>query len=121
MRSRPFRATGARLAGEKQRLDRVVHHMPKSLAAQGKVRFTLKVLRGLAALGLEARDVRETLEALRAADFVTRLVSTATGEWMYVFKPRVGVTSIYLKLILRDGCLVVSFHEDENGNDEDSA
>jgi len=40
---------------------------------------------------------------------------------MYVFKPRVGETSIYLKLILRDGCLVVSFHEDENGNEEEGS
>jgi hypothetical protein len=38
---------------------------------------------------------------------------------MYVFKPRVAETSIYLKLILRDGCLVVSFHEDEDGDGEE--
>ena len=93
----------------------------RALAAKERVRFTLKALRELAALGLDARDARETLGALRTADFVKRLVSAATGEWMYVYKPRVGETSIYLKLILRDGCLVVSFHEDENGNDEESA
>lgn len=93
----------------------------RALAAQDKVRFTLKALRELAALGLDARDARETLEALRAADFVKRQVSAATGERMYVFKPRVGETTIYLKLILREECVVVSFHEDENGNDEESA
>jgi len=37
---------------------------------------------------------------------------------MYVFKPRVGEVSIYLKFVPRDGCLVVSFHEDESGNDD---
>jgi hypothetical protein len=40
---------------------------------------------------------------------------------MYVFKPRVDEATIYLKLILREECVVVSFHEDENGNDEESA
>ena len=46
----------------------------RARAAQEKVRFTLKALRELAALGLDARDARETLEALRTADFVKRLV-----------------------------------------------
>ncbi len=52
---------------------------------------------------------------------VQSLVSDATGEWMYVFKPDVGGIAIYVKLIPRDGCLVVSFHEDEDGHDEESA
>jgi hypothetical protein len=93
----------------------------RALAAREKVRFTLKALRELAALGLDVRDARETLEALRAVDFAERLVSAVTGERMYVFKPRVGETAVYIKLILRDDCIVVSFHEDENGNEEESA
>ena len=60
----------------------------RALAARDKVRFTLKALRELATLGLDARDARETLEALRTAEFVKRLVSAVTGEGMYVFKPR---------------------------------
>ena len=28
---------------------------------------------------------------------------------------------IYLKLILRDACVVVSFHEDKDGDDEENA
>jgi len=64
----------------------------RALAAQEKVRFTLKAIGELAALGLDARDACET--------------------------PCVGATSIYLKLILRDECLVVSFHEDEYRDDE---
>ena len=93
----------------------------RALAAEQKVRFTLKALRELAALGLDAMDACETLEGLKTADFVKRLVSDATDEWMYVFKAHVGGISIYLKLILRDGCVVVSFHEDEDGHDEESA
>src|SRR5439155_18711448 len=89
------------------------------LAAEGKLRFTLTAVGGLAAIGLDATDACESLEDLRAADFVKRFVSEATGEWMYVFKPKVGGMLVYVKLILRRGCVVVSFHEDEDGDDEE--
>ncbi len=82
----------------------------RSLAAEQRLRFTLKAVRELAAIGLDATDACESLEGLRAADFVKRLVSEATGEWMYVFKPKVGGILVYVKLILRRGCIVVSFH-----------
>ena len=91
----------------------------RALAAEENVRFTLKAVRELAALGLDVTDACESLEGLRAADFVKRLVSEATGEWMYVFKPKVGGILVYVKLILRRGCVVVSFHEDEGGDDEE--
>ncbi len=91
----------------------------RALAADQKVRFTLKAVRELAGLGLDATDACESLESLKAADFVERLVSEATGEWMYVFKPNVGGILVYVKLILRRGCVVVSFHEDEGGDDEE--
>lgn len=93
----------------------------RALAAQRNVRFTLKALRELTGLGLDAVDACEALASLKAANFVERLVSEATGEWMYVFKPDVGGMVIYVKLILRDGCLLVSFHEDEDGHDEEGA
>ena len=38
---------------------------------------------------------------------------------MYVFKPNVVGILVYVKLILRRGCVVVSFHEDEGGDDEE--
>jgi hypothetical protein len=91
----------------------------RALAAERKLRFTLKAVRGLAAIGMDATDACESLEGLKPADFVQRLVSDATGEWMYVFKPKVGSILVYVKLILRDGCVVVSFHEDEEGDDEE--
>jgi hypothetical protein len=91
----------------------------RALAAEQKVRFTLKAVRELAAIGLDATDACESLEGLKAADFAKRLVSETTGEWMYVFRPTVGGILVYVKLILRRGCLVVSFHEDEGGDDEE--
>jgi hypothetical protein len=62
----------------------------RELAAERKVRFTLKAVRELAAIGLDPTDACESLEGLRAADFVNTLVSEATGELMYVFKPKVA-------------------------------
>jgi hypothetical protein len=43
-----------------------------------------------------------------------------TGKWMYVFKLHVEMTVIYVKVILRSNCVVVSFHADEGAcHDED--
>lgn len=38
---------------------------------------------------------------------------------MYVFKPAVDGTLVYLKLVVRAECVVVSFHEDEGDGDEE--
>jgi hypothetical protein len=36
---------------------------------------------------------------------------------MYVFKPTLGARVAYVKLVLRGDCVVVSFHEDERGEE----
>ena len=99
------------------RLLRRIH----DLSGRGRVRFTLKAARELAALGagLDAQDACDTLAALRAKDFADRFQSEHTAEWMYVFKPLIAGTVVYLKLVLRAECLVVSFHEDEGESDEE--
>ena len=38
---------------------------------------------------------------------------------MHVFKPVVAGASVYLKLVLRAECVVVSFHEDGGQADEE--
>jgi hypothetical protein len=93
----------------------------RELAGRGQVRFTFKAARELAALGagLDGRDACDALAALSADDFAKRFESEYTGERMYVFKPLVAGTVIYLKLVLRAECLVVSFHEDEGESDEE--
>ncbi len=95
----------------------------RTLAAARNVRFTLKARRELALLnlGLDEEDACEILAELTVGDSVGRAASVATGEWMYVFKPQVYETVFYLKLILRNDCGVVSFHEDENVSDENDA
>ena len=93
----------------------------RELAAQGRVRFTMKALRELTALDLvlDEEDACHVLANLAASDFVERLGSRRTGEWMYVFRPRVGGVVVYMKLILRSDCVVLSFHEEEERGDED--
>ena len=99
------------------RLVRQIH----DLAGRGQVRFTLKALRELAALGagLDVQDACDVLVALTVDDFAKRLESELTGEWMYIFKPAVAGTVVYLKLVVRTACVVVSFHEDEGEADEE--
>jgi hypothetical protein len=64
--------------------------------------------------------VRSVIESLTADDLAERLISRLTGEWMYVFKPDVGGQIIYVKVLLRQECLVVSFHEDEGADHEEA-
>jgi hypothetical protein len=90
------------------------------LAIARKVRFTLKARRELAALdfGLDEEDACELLADLTAEDSAGRMASVATGEWMYIFKPALLGSVLYVKLILRADCIVVSFHEDEGAGHE---
>lgn len=77
--------------------------------------FTLKARRELAALsfGLDEQDACDLLMQLTDADFAEPFESNATGEWMYVFKPPLAGEVLYVKLIVRDDYIVISFHEDE--------
>jgi hypothetical protein len=85
-----------------------------------ELRLTYKAVREAAALSLSPDDVREVVAGLGAKDSVGRLASEAAAEWMYVFTPEVGGQILYVKLVLRDNCVVVSFHEDEgDGHEED--
>jgi hypothetical protein len=90
----------------------------QELAAADKLRLTYKAAREALVLGFAFEDVRDVLESLSADDSAGRLTSGLTGEWLYVFKPDVGGQIIYVKVVLREDCLVVSFHEDED-EDED--
>ena len=82
--------------------------------------FTQKANEELKALGLNQEDALEIIAALTTKDFAARLTSETTGEWMYVFKPSPGGTMVYVKLVLRGSCVVVSFHEEQRHEDEES-
>ena len=89
-------------------------------AAAGSVRFTLKALEELIALdlGLDEADACRLLRGLHATNSSGRLRSEQTGEWLYVFVHRVASEAIYVKLVLRSDCVVVSFHEQVNDEDQ---
>ncbi len=95
----------------------------RELAAARKVLFTLKARRELASLdiGLDEEDACDILANLKAEDSDGRKESATTGEWMYLFKPQLAGTVLYVKLVLRNDCVVVSFHEDEGGEHEEDA
>jgi hypothetical protein len=92
----------------------------RALAAGCRVRFTLKALRELAALelGLDPTDACDVLMCLVPGDSAGRIVSKSTGEWLYVFEPRIADSRVHVKLLIRADCWVVSFHEDEGGHEE---
>ena len=72
----------------------------RELAAQRKVRFTLKALRELAALdvGLDQEDACGVLMDL-------------------AFKPTAAGTVVYVKVVLRHDCVVISFHDEGDEGD----
>ena len=95
----------------------------RELAVARRVRFTLKARREVALLaGLDEEDACDALAKLTAEDSAGRLMSEGTGEWMYLFKPTLAASRLYVKVILRSDCIVISFHEDEGeGHEEEDA
>jgi MqsR (Motility quorum-sensing regulator) toxin of toxin-antitoxin system len=93
----------------------------RELAAQGRVHVSLKALQELAELdmGLDEEDAQDVLVKLDPSEFTERVRSKVTREWMYVFNPEVGGLRIYLKVIVRANCVVVSFHHERDETDED--
>lgn len=65
-------------------------------------------------------DVLDVLACLGTEDSAGRRSSDTTGEWLYIFKPDVGGLRVYVKVLLREGCVVVSFHEDEGAGHEEA-
>lgn len=49
---------------------------------------------------------------------LTRIRELAAARKV-LFKPLLAGTVLYVKLILRNDCIVVSFHEDEGGGHEE--
>lgn len=83
-------------------------------ATEHRVRFTYKAARELAFLDLDADDACEILARLGAVDFAERLASDTTREWLYVFKPILAGLVLYVKIAIREDCVLISFHEDSH-------
>ncbi len=91
----------------------------RELASRRQIRFTHKALDELARLELELDedDACDVLANLRGRDSTGRQLSETTGEWMYVFKPICGGLRLYVKVILRNDCVLISFHGDDHEDD----
>jgi hypothetical protein len=101
-------------------LPRVLAHIHR-FAAEGKVQFTEKAFEELRALplGISIEDAHHILENLTAGECAGRVVSREADEWLYVFKPRIAEIVLYVKVVLRADCVVISFHEEGGDDDPD--
>lgn len=86
---------------------------------RGTVQVTLKALQEMAALepSISPAEACQLLEGLDRASFRRRLRSIRSGEWLYVFRTAWCAERVYIKLLLRSGCTIVSFHP-EASDDE---
>ena len=86
----------------------------RELAAADAVRITMKARNEMAILRPPATfgDVIDVLQDLAVQDWSTTLRSAVTGEPMHVFKPMTRFGLLYLKVVIRLDCVVVSFHEE---------
>ncbi len=85
----------------------------RGLAAAGRTEFTEKAIAELADLRLGREDAAEILADLRPSDHATRLWSEPATEWLYVFRPLLAGLRLYVKVAIRDDCVVISCHEDQ--------
>ena len=87
-----------------------------SHARLGQVQLTEKARRESRRLGLVlgADDICEILSALDAQEFHASVVSEVDGDTLYIFKPFVYRTRIYVKIAVREISYLISFHEDDH-------
>ena len=84
----------------------------KAFVAAGKVRTTHSARLGAAALGLELSDVLAVVMALTPVDFYKSMTTHADHTvWQDVYRPSTQAGDVYLKLMVIDDVLIVSFKE----------
>ena len=77
-----------------------------------KVRITMSALQGAATLGLDANGVIEVVMALSPKDFYKSMTNHSYHRiWHDVYRTTTHVGEVYLKLIVTDDVLIVSFKE----------
>lgn len=82
-----------------------------SLVAAGKVCATFSALSGAAALGLDFNEVLAIVQAT-PADFHKSMTTHADHcLWQDVYRPRTPAGEVYLKLMVTQDVLIVSFKE----------
>lgn len=83
-----------------------------ALVLQGKLRVTGSAVAGASALGMSRGDITTAVLALSPRDFYKSMTTHRDHQvWQDVYLPRTWAGVIYLKLIVIDDVLVVSFKE----------
>jgi len=84
----------------------------KAMLEAGKVRITTSALAGADALGLDFDEIVNIVMALTSMDFYKSMTSYNNHkEWQDVYRPITHVGEVYLKLIVVNDVLVLSFKE----------
>lgn len=84
----------------------------KALVEAGKVRTTNAARVGATELGLVLSDMLEVVLALTPADFHKSMTTYADNAvWQDVYRPSTKAGDVYLKLMVIDDVLIVSFKE----------
>lgn len=84
----------------------------RALVQAGRIKATGSALAGAAALGLDFDGMVDVVMALSPSDFHKSMTTHADHRvWQDVYRARVPVGNIYLKLTVVDDVLIVSFKE----------
>lgn len=84
----------------------------KALVEAGKIRFTGSAINGADELGMDRHSIIATVLALTMQDFFKSMTTHANyKEWQDVYRPLTAAGTVYLKLTVSDGVLIVSFKE----------
>lgn len=84
----------------------------QAMIKAGKVRFTISARASAAAMGFGADEIVAVVIALTAKDFYKSMTTHADHTiWQDVYRPTTRAGEVYLKLIVVDDVLIVSFKE----------
>ena len=84
----------------------------KTLVKAGKVRSTLSALAGGATLGFGFKEMVEVVMALSSKDFYKSMTTHTNHQvWQDVYRATTQAGEVYLKLMVIDDVLIVSFKE----------
>ena len=94
---------------------RTPHHSlaeVKRLVEAGEVDFTQVALQGALSLGMLQEDILNVVCSLSNNDFYKSMTSYADHRcWQDVYHPKTESGTIYLKLTIQNGVLILSFKE----------
>lgn len=84
----------------------------KAMVEAGKVRSTFSALADGAALGFNFEGIVSVVMSLTLADFHKSMTTHADHRmWQDVYRPTTSAGEVYLKLMVVDDVLIVSFKE----------